>query len=85
MTQTSPSTVGALSADAIGRDRIIVQHEGSTLSGLLVDLSIDADVLVDGTWAEPSRTIVADVRVSITLGSITIAGLRREHPCEVIA
>lgn len=85
MTTTTATTVGALAADAIGRDRIIVQHEGSTLSGLLVDLSIDSDVLVDGTWAEPSRTIVADVRVSITLGAITIAGLRREHPCEVIA
>ena len=82
---TTASTVGALTADAIGRDRIIIQHEGSTVSGMLVDLGIDADVLVDSTLTEPRRTIVADVRVTITLGSITIGGLRREHPCEVIA
>lgn len=79
------TTVGALAADAIGRDRITIQYEGSTVSGMLRALDIDADVLTDGTWAEPHRTIVADVRVSITLGSITICGLSRQHPCEVIS
>lgn len=82
---TTTSTVGALAADAIGRDRITIQHEGSTVSGMLLALDIDADVLVDSTLCEPRRTIVADVRISVTLGSIAIGGLRREHPCEVIA
>lgn len=79
------TTVGELTANAIGRDRITIHHEGSTVSGLLTNLDITADIITDATLHDPHRVIIADVRVAITLGSITLRGLRREHPCKAIS
>lgn len=82
---TPSRTVGDLTANAIGRDRLIVQHEGSTVSGVLRDLEIDATTMTDASLCEPRRVVTVDVRITITIGSITVGPLHREHACEVIA
>ena len=79
------TTVGQLSADAIGRDRILIQHEGSTISGVLRGLDIEADTLTAATHADPHRVFTGDVSVRLTIGSITVGPLERDHGCEVIA
>ncbi len=79
------STVGKLSADDIGAKRIIVQHEGSTLSGLLTALDISSEIVTEHQMSGETRHYLVDVKVTLTIGAITIGPLRREHPCEVIA
>ena len=79
------TTVGQLSADAIGRDRILIQHEGSTISGVLRGLDIEADTFYDSTLADPYRVLTVRVSVRLTIGSITVGPLERDHGCEVLA
>lgn len=84
-TKEHAMTIGDLTPNAIGRDRIIVQHEGSTVSGLLVGMDIDAQLITDARADGTTRCYVGPVRVAVTIGSIRIGPLNCTHPCEVIA
>lgn len=79
------TTVGALAANDIGSARLIVQHEGSTLSGILRTLSIDTETINDTRVGGGSTVHIVAVRVTVTIGSITLGPLSRDHACEVIA
>ena len=80
------TTIGDLTLNDIGKTRIIVQHEGATVSGLLGDLSpsVETETIRGGAGTVVHRTIWR-VYVNIQIGSIALDGLRRDHPCEVIA
>lgn len=79
------TTIGDLPPNAIGRDRIIIQHEGSTVSGLLTGLRIETALIYDASADGTTRTWIGKVDVTVTVGSISIGPLNRAHPCEVIA
>ena len=79
------TTIGDLTPNAIGRNRILVRHEGSTISGLLTDLGIETELVRDSTYCGKDRVILIKVRVTVALGSITIGPLERSHQCEVLS
>lgn len=79
------TTIGDLTPNLIGRKNVCVTHEGATVAGELRALDIETSTISDGTYADPHRVQVADVRVTITLGSITLGPLDRSHPCELLA
>ena len=62
-----------------------MRHEGSTVSGVLTNLRIEAETISDQRANGETRTLVGAVHLDITVGSITIGPLDRSHPCEVVA
>lgn len=80
------TTIGDLTLNDIGKTRIIVQHEGATVSGLLGNLSpnVETETIRGGAETIVHRTIW-HVTIDIQIGSISLDGLNRDHPCEVIA
>lgn len=80
------STIGHLCANDIGSTEISVRHEGATISGILTVLQIEAERHQVRQWGsrEPERDAWV-VTLTITIGSITLSGLPRDHPMEVIS
>lgn len=85
MTQQLTHKIGALTADDIGTTRLIVQHEGSTISGVLTALQIETEVIHDGKMNGEVTSMILGVYVTVTIGSITVGPLERGHACEVIS
>lgn len=85
MTTTPSMTVGDLSANDIGTTRLILQHEGSTLSGVLNALRIQSEHVTDSSACGETRSYLVAVGVTVTIGSITVGPLTRDHACEVIS
>lgn len=79
------TTIGDLTPNDIGATRMILRHEGSTVSGLLRDLTIDTETITDTKLCEVPKVWTMSVLVTVTIGSITLGPLRRDHPCEVTA
>lgn len=79
------TTVGLLTADDIGATDLVVRHEGSTVSGRLTNLGIDTEVISDDMLGGRSRSLILSVHVTLTIGSIRLGPLRRDHACEVIS
>lgn len=77
--------VGQLCADDIGATEIMVRHQETTIGGLVENL--DLDVSRDQAYnmgGRPVRTIHT-VHVAVTIGTITLDDLPRDHPMEVIS
>ena len=79
------TTIGDLTANHIGNTRFIIQHAGSTVSGLLMSLDIETTVMRRQRVGErDTGNVMTGVHITITLGSITVGPLDRDHPVEVI-
>lgn len=83
--ESAVTTVGLLTADDIGTTDLVVRHEGSTASGRLTNLAIDTEVISDDMLGKKSRSLILSVHVTLTIGSITLGPLRRDHACEVVS
>lgn len=80
------TTIGDLTANQIGRTRFIVRHAGSTVSGLLMGLDIETTVMHRQRIGDRgTENVITRVDITITLGSITIGPLDRDHPVEAIS
>ena len=80
------TTLGDLSANHIGRTRFIIRHAGSAVSGLLMGLEIETQVMHRQRLGErDSENVITGVDITITLGSITIGPLNRDYPVEAIS
>lgn len=80
------TTIGDLNANQIGKSRFIIQHAGSTVSGLLMGLGVEVESMEQQRLCErDSEPVISRVHVTLTLGSITIGPLGRAYPIEVIA
>lgn len=79
------TTIGDLTPNMIGRDRIIIQHDGSTVSGLLAGLDIDTTSVYDNALTGYATRYVRVAGVTVTLGSVIIGPLDCSHTVEVIA
>lgn len=82
---TPTTSVGDLAANDIGNTELILRHEGSTVSGVLRSLDIDVETITDTNLCEPPKVWTVAVRVTVTIGAITLGPLPRDHACEVIA
>lgn len=76
-------TVGDLSAHMIGSAAVRVEHEGSTVSGQLMNVrfEVDRDRLYRGGTPE---WIVSVLSVEIQVGSIYLDNLEPNHPIELV-
>lgn len=80
------TTIGDLTANHIGNARFIIQHAGSTVSGLLLGLDIETTAMHRQRVGErDTEKVITGVHITITLGSITIGPLDRNHPVEAIS
>lgn len=80
------TTIGDLNANDIGKTRFTIQHAGSTVSGLLMGLGVDAESMEQQrSCKRDAEPVISRVYVTLTLGSITIGPLDRAYPIEVIA
>lgn len=78
-------TIGDLTLAMIGTARVRTEYEGATIEGLVtgIELDVTRDSIVD--MANRLRRDVFDVTVRLSLGNISLQGLRRSHPCEVVS
>lgn len=80
------TTIGDLNANDIGKSRFIIQHAGSTVSGLLMGLGVEVESMDRQRLSErDSEPVITGVDVTLTLGSITIGPLDRAYPIEAIS
>lgn len=78
-------SIGDLTPNMIGKARIRVTTRETVVEGLLSGL----DIAADRSNAQTMRGAAVvkefwDVRVTVTIGSVTLNDLPRETPCEVI-
>lgn len=81
------TTVGDLPLFSIGSTVVAVEHEGATVTGVIsaMDLHVGEWRIVHNLVGEATASFPPDVRVDLTIGQVTLKGLHRSHPCEVIA
>lgn len=80
------TTIGDLTPNMIGRTRIRVTTSEIVVEGLLIGLDITTDHRnVQAMSGTQLLRKVCDVRVTVTIGSVTLNDLPREATCEVIA
>lgn len=84
---TTLTTIGGLTLDAIGTARVRTEYEGATIEGVVMGLDLDIEINRVRTLQDRTIRHVGhiDVTVGLRLGNIDLRGLRRSHPCEVIA
>lgn len=79
------ATLGELTANDIGSTEVIVRHEGSTVTGLLTALQIETELIRDDVLCGKTRSMILSVDISVTIGSIKLGPLKRDHACEVLS
>lgn len=81
-------SVGDLTLAMIGTARVRTEYEGATIEGLVTGLDLDIEthhfVAFGGLERDPLRDQTS-VTVDLSLGNISLQGLRRSHPCEVVS
>lgn len=80
------TTIGDLTLNDIGKTRISLGTGDGRVEGTIgwIGTDVDRTEYRGGAGTVLYRTRY-DVTVSLTLGDITVEGLDRNHPCEVIA
>lgn len=79
------STIGDLTPNDIGNTDLLIQHDGSTVTGRLMHMHIDTNRTEERVLCEREPRITVEVGVTVTLGSITLDMLPCDHAVEVIA
>ena len=76
-------TVGDLTANMIGTQRIRITHHNATVAGMLMGLDIDTAATEWQRLADVNPEVcIHRVLATVTIGDITVGPLDRSTPCE---